>query len=492
MPWLLNLKKHSIVLFLVLIYLVADMILTGREIYALNLLPVVLILIYLAFARLDILYFIIVLLTPVSVQLIDFVPSSSIDFAIPTEPMLFGVMILFYYKIIQDKTLDIRIIHHPVTWAILFNLLWMLVTSITSSMPIVSFKFLLARIWFITTYYFLAILVFKKYRTIPIYIGCYVLSMIVVIVFTIIHHLRFGLFDQQAAHIVMSPFFRDHTSYGAILAMLVFGLGGAIIGKGTNLLYRIILWGSLLIIVIALLLSYTRAAWVSVLVSFGVLGLTLFRIRFRYILIAGIFLIVYLIGQRSQIIHKMARNRQASSVSISEHVKSISNITTDESNLERINRWNSALRMFRERPVSGWGPGTYMFKYAPFQNSHDKSRISTDFGDLGNAHSEYIGPLAESGILGSVSIILVAIVSLLTGFRVYQRIYDKHLKRIVLGLVLGLITYLIHGTLNNFLDIDKASALFWGFIAVFVSLDLYFPQAGNTHSASSEELNAQH
>jgi hypothetical protein len=34
-------------------------------------------------------------------------------------------------------------------------------------------------------------------------------------------------------------------------------------------------------------------------------------------------------------------------------------------------------------------------------------------------------------------------------------------------------TYFIHGTLNNYLDTDKASVPFWGFIAILVSIDLY-------------------
>jgi O-antigen ligase len=278
----------------------------------------------------------------------------------------------------------------------------------------------------------------------------------------------------------MSPFFRDHTSYGAILAMLFFALGGVILKLKPGLLYRSILWGIWLLVAGALILSYTRAAWISVLFSIGVLGLTLLKIRFRYILILGIVAAIFFTGQRTAIIQKLERNRQASSAALSEHVKSISNITTDESNLERINRWNSALRMFRERPVFGWGPGTYIFKYAPFQLSTEKTGISTDFGDLGNAHSEYIGPLAESGLFGSLSFIMIGLMSLLTGFRVYSKIGNKRLKQITLGLLLGFITYLVHGMLNNFLDTDKASALFWGFTAVFVSLDL-----------SLKELNTQ-
>jgi O-antigen ligase len=302
--------------------------------------------------------------------------------------------------------------------------------------------------------------------------------------------MHFGIFDQQAAHIVMSPFFRDHTSYGAMLAMLVFALGGLILYKQTHLFIRVLLWSCWLLIVAGLVLSYTRAAWISVVISFGILGLTLMRIRFRYILTTGVVIFIYLGGQRTAIVHKMQRNRQDSSVSIAQHLKSISNISTDESNLERINRWNSAMRMFRERPILGWGPGTYMFKYAPFQKATEKTVISTNFGDLGNAHSEYIGPLAESGIPGSLSFILIGIFALITGFRVYEKINNKPLKRIVISLILGLITYFVHGTLNNFLDTDKASALFWGFIAVFVSLDIYYTDEQN-RGEDLKELDTQ-
>lgn len=46
---------------------------------------------------------------------------------------------------------------------------------------------------------------------------------------------------------------------------------------------------------------------------------------------------------------------------------SVTNIQTDASNMERLNRWVSALRMFEERPMFGFGPGSYQFTYIPFQ-----------------------------------------------------------------------------------------------------------------------------
>ena len=41
-------------------------------------------------------------------------------------------------------------------------------------------------------------------------------------------------------------------------------------------------------------------------------------------------------------------------------------------------------------------------------------------------------------------------------------------------LLMGFVTYLTHGILNNFLQTDKASVPFWGFIAMITAMDIYF------------------
>jgi hypothetical protein len=46
------------------------------------------------------------------------------------------------------------------------------------------------------------------------------------------------------------------------------------------------------------------------------------------------------------------------------------------------------------------------------------------------------------------------------------------MRYLAIALVAGLITYAVHGALNNFLDTDKISALFWGMIAAIVSMDI--------------------
>ena len=173
------------------------------------------------------------------------------------------------------------------------------------------------------------------------------------------------------------------------------------------------------------------------------------------------------------IVMKLEKNRQDSSAELTEHVQSISNISTDASNLERLNRWTSAWRMFLDRPFVGFGPGTYMFQYAPYQLSDSKTIISTNAGDKGNAHSEYIGPLSESGLFGTLSFLMIVICVIYYAVKLYPRMENKEQRMYLMSMFLGLVTYLIHGILNNFLDTDKASAPFWGFIAAIVALDVY-------------------
>ena len=167
------------------------------------------------------------------------------------------------------------------------------------------------------------------------------------------------------------------------------------------------------------------------------------------------------------------QNQAVSSDDFTEHVSSISNVSSDASNMERINRWNSAIRMFEERPFFGWGPGTYMFLYAPYQKPWEKTIISTNAGDLGNAHSEYIGPLAESGVFGLLTVLFLFGSIIYYGFRIYHQTPEGTSKELVLMAILGLITYFTHGVLNNFLDMDKASAPVWGFTALIVAQDLF-------------------
>lgn len=442
-----------------------------KEMYYLALIiPIALILLLGYIFTLDWLLLLVVFLTPLAVNVrnIDF----GIGISLPTEPLLFGVMVLFILRILYRNDYDKRILRHPVTIIIMLQLIWIFFTSLTSEIPLVSFKFFIARLWFVIPFYFLGILLFRNIENIKRFSWLYVIPLLGVIGYTIYNHARLG-FDEEAGHWVMTPFYNDHTAYGAILALFIPVFTGFILSRSYSRTVRMASLGILTVLLVALILSFSRAAWISLAVAVVLYVIILLRIKFRWILLTiGISIGVF-VTFKWEILDALEKNKQDSSANFIEHVQSIANISSDASNLERINRWQSAIRMYHERPFWGWGPGTYQFLYAPFQRTKEKTIISTNFGDMGNAHSEYIGPLAESGLLGMLLSVSLVIGFFLTGLRVYHKAESPEVKMLSLVTLLGLMTYFIHGILNNFLDTDKASVPVWAMIAILVALDLY-------------------
>jgi putative inorganic carbon (HCO3(-)) transporter len=113
------------------------------------------------------------------------------------------------------------------------------------------------------------------------------------------------------------------------------------------------------------------------------------------------------------------------------------------------------------------------FNYAPYQLNKDRTIISTNSADGGNAHSEYLGALSESGLMGLLSYLIIIGVVMDTAIQTYTRLKDPRLRSFVLAAIVSLVTYYIHGGLNNFLDTDKLSVPFWGFTAMIVAIDIY-------------------
>ena len=127
----------------------------------------------------------------------------------------------------------------------------------------------------------------------------------------------------------------------------------------------------------------------------------------------------------------------------------------------------------QKKPIIGYGPGTYQFEYASFQDPDNKTIITTKFGDGGNAHSEYLSALSETGLPGLITFLLLIGFVFFRAIKLYYNSSCRETKMYLLCSLVGLSTYFIHGFFNNFLDIDKTSVAVWSFISIIVSLDVY-------------------
>ncbi|MFM7023122.1 MAG: O-antigen ligase family protein [Flavobacteriales bacterium] len=454
------------------------------ERFEIFLLPFIALIVYLALFKLDLLYMITIALVPVSVNLNDI--GLGVGMAIPTDPILFGLLLFVIIKTIYDGGFDKQVIFHPVSIFLIIQLAWVFITALTSTIPMVSFKYLISQMWFIVTFYFLATQIFKKISNIKHFFWLYIIPFCFIIAFTLINHSFHG-FDQKSGNWVMGPFFNDHTSYGAALAFFIpFVIAKTFESNNKTAVLKPLIFGLLLYLIVATLLSYTRAAWISLIAGWGAYLILKFRIKWQILFMVLMGIAITAFVMQDDIRDYFAKNKVNSSTDINKHVKSISNVSSDASNKERINRWKSGFEMFKERPVFGWGPATYSFNYGSFQKESDKTIISTNAGDMGNAHSEYVGPLSESGLPGLLIVFGLFITILNTGVRVYKRSSNAFFKTYSMVCVIGLITYMIHGFLNNFLDTDKITAPFYGMTAILVVMDLY-----NKKKYSDTELQEQ-
>ena len=434
-----------------------------KEFFLFPLISVVLLVIYLMVYRVDILMYIMAFVTPLSIVIND--ERVQLGISLPSEFIMIALTLLFICCVLYDLKMDRRLALHPISVAVYVYLLWMFITCITSERPVVSFKFLASKIWFITSCYFMLIQLMKvDLKTAVKFFDAYIAGLVIVVIYTTIHHAMFG-FSEVTGHWVMSPFYNDHTAYGAVLAFFIPIVAGFFFHteqKGKKWFYavcEVLLLG-------ALYLSFCRAAWISMIVMLAVWVVMKLKIKFSWLVMAAVLFGSLFYFYADDILYRMGRNSQDTSGNLMEHIQSMSNISTDASNVERLNRWTAAIGMIKERPVLGWGPGTYQFEYAPFQLSEYQTIISTDFGNGGNAHSEYLGPCAETGIVGMLTVLALLVTSLYSGIRAYSRATDKLSRGLALCMTLALVTYFIHGFLNNFLDTDKLSLPFWAAFAV--------------------------
>jgi len=470
---LATLKKDILFYLPALVLVLANCLLLSNEVYWLAAVPAVLFIVWLTFYKPKLAILALAFFAPISLKM-DF-KDYGLSLSVPTEPIIISLLFLFFLKILMGGEYDWRIMRQPLSLLLIVSLVWIFITACTSTMFIVSIKSFIARLWFITIAYFIAVQFLNSLKYVIAFVSLFTFSLAGVVVYALVRHNQWH-WVQGFATYTPRPFFSDHGDYAAIVAffipiVLIFAIKRRVFGfnRVTQVYFGLLA----ALFSAGVLFSYTRAAWLSLAVAAVFLVIFMLKIRFSYLLMSVVIIVSVLVSFQYNIYSSLRKNKTVSTTDFASHVASATNISTDASNTERINRWQSAFRMYNERPIFGFGPGTYMFKYAPYQLYSEMTIISTNTGSLGNAHSEYIGPLAESGFLGIVSVILLFGGAIWKGMQIIYRTQDERVKQITIGITLGLITYFVHGFVNDYLERDKAAIPFFAFFAILTAMDLY-------------------
>ena len=437
--------------------------------YILIAIPFILIAIYVYLYHTDHLFHLLAISLPFSLNLRDV--GLGVGLSIPAELITVILAIAVVTKILT-KYDDLReIFFHPIAILIYVHLGWLLITTITSSLFVVSLKFVVIRTIYIMVYYLYTAFLFKKEFFIKSFIWLYTLGLSIVIAIVFKKHWALGL-GQETSNKISYPFYDDHTIYAACIVMMIPLVIALFYMYHRKSILRWGIWLLFFMLIVGLVHSYSRAGWIS-LTGIGVGWIVFkFKISFQQVILTLVLLVGLGIYNGSSLLDNLQSNNKDSGGSVLEHAQSASNISTDASNTERINRWMCALRMVNDKPFVGFGPGTYMFQYGKFQKRAEMTIISVRDGSWGGVHSEYLKPLSESGYLGLLTFLTFIFYPIKIGMDTLYELEDKKTKTLLVATILSFVSYLIHGFVNFFLDTDKSSILFWAMLAIITVIHI--------------------
>ncbi len=425
--------------------------------------------IFLALERTFVFYLLLVFLIPLS---IDVGLGYGAQVNSPSELMLLMlllVLMLFHkeYSIALRRTSI-----HPIAIFLALDIFWQLIVTLTSSHPDISFKRWIIHTIFIVGFFTTITMLKDPKRLFKVWMA-YMIGLLPVMWFTF-ENFRMYEFDPRTVFVISKPFFPDHTVYGACIAFIIPLLILCCIHWKKLNWKRWQITALFLITIVAIaseFIALSRAAILSLGVALIFALLLHWKMRFRSLLIGLVGIGIVVFSMQDQIYEYFEETDAVSNDGqVSNHLSSVTNIQTDASNLERVNRWVCAARMFEDRPFLGYGPGTYQFEYNKFQTTEFKTHISSNKGEKGNAHSEYLTYLSEKGIFGGVIFLLIVFGAIFYGMKNHQVLEDPLLRILNLGILLGLTTYFFHGIFNSFMDQSKMAFLYFTGLGTLVWL----------------------
>ena len=277
--------------------------------YTVHILPLVLVFAYLVLFKLDTILLLLSFIVPLAIEFDDI--GMGLGISLPDEPLVMLIMVLSVMRFVVDGTYDIKVFKHPISIWILINIGWYVITIFTSEMPLVSFKFTLSRFWFIVVYYFLGVMLFKQLGNIVKYLWLYIASLTFVVCYTLYMHSLSG-FTQESSYFISMPFYRAHGIYSAAISFFI-PLFLAYLVYAFKLKLNVFAIVGLLFLVTLYLFgvsySYTRAAWVSILVALGMVIPLSLRMSLRLQLIILFTGVVLFVSFQDQIMYALSKNK---------------------------------------------------------------------------------------------------------------------------------------------------------------------------------------
>ena len=431
--------------------------------------PAAMVILYLSMVDIKSVFFLLLACIPISAE-IELPNGFSTD--IPTEPLTIGLMLIYLvYALKNGMVLKGKgFIRHPITLLLLLHLSWIFVTTLNSESLFFSVKYFIAKIWYVTTFYFLAALMLQTKRDFKRFFWCIFTPLSIAVIITIYRHAAYS-FSFEDVNKVMYPMFRNHVSYGCIMAVF---LPYIILGRSWQNRFGLKWWmltSAIILFLIAIQFSYTRAAYGAIIGAAGYYFIVKFRLTKVVIgisIIGIIGFVAYIVNQNKYLDYAPKYEKTITHKNFDNLLEATAK-GEDISTMERVYRWVAGFRMVAEKPVMGFGPNNFYNFYKTYTVTHFKTYVS-DNKEGSTVHCYYLLTAVEQGIPGALIFFALVFFVLLKGEQVYHR-SEGFRQEMAMATLLSFVILLLLILINDLIETDKFGSFFFMSLALIASLD---------------------
>lgn len=426
------------------------------------------------------LYFALLFAIPLSTE---FSVTGTLSTDLPDEPMMLilsGSLIVL--MLVKKSVLPFQVKKSSLFLLVLLQLMWMMITVFFSYETLLSVKYVLAKTWFIIAFVLGALVFLRTKEGFKSASQMLVFSMLIPVVISLIRHAAHG-FSFQSINETLTPFFRNHVNYSALLVCLLpvlFMWRHFSTGESKKWITRCIF-----LFMAALLFAYSRGAWLCLLTG----AVTWIAVKRKFLLSLIIMFTIIVAVSLSWLIQndnylKFAPdfNTTTQHTNIGEHLEATYTLK-DMSTMERFYRWIAGLKMVREELVKGYGPNTFSLHYKEYTVAAFKTWVSNN-EEKSSVHNYFLLVTIEQGIPGLVLLYVLLFTMFAVaakGYYILKDEFDRCLSMLC-AVILSMIVTL--NLLSDLIETDKIGSIFFSILGILIYLQVKMKE-GKKHT---EEL----
>lgn len=424
-----------------------------------------------------VIFFMMIFSLPVAVHL-EF---GSLALDAPSEPLMMVMLLVFLLNFVAGRQFQWRGKIYGFHLIIFFLLFWTAYTSLLSEHPMRSLKYLLAKLWYVAAFVYMAERIVVSDRDIKRIFWALFWPVVFVVIFVSIKHAAVG-FSFGEAHMISRPFFINGVNYSAMMSLLVpwFWFARTWYTPKSLQWYLIIIGTGL--VLLAVLTAYKRMGWVAVMAMPVVYLLIKQKLLERMLyagVIAGFLLIGYLVVGNN--FYYFAPNYQKTvwhKDDLEGHLQATFD-GTEISGMERFYRWVAAKNMVEAMPLTGAGPSTFNQVYKKYTDDAFRTYVS-DNEEQSTCHNYFLQTFAEQGFPGGLLFLFLNAYMLIIGYRAYHAATTPTRRSMVMLVILCLVSIQLFSLLNELIEVDKIGTMYWLCLTLIHKLHVWNEQDENS------------